>query len=187
MNLWDNIKSWFSKLLNSKEESTVADTPPTAPPTTPTVPRAAARRRAATTTTTTITSEGVADKEAKILTADDVNGLVEKLVEAKLDSASHKLREDFLTIFGLFAAFLAFIVIEVQVFVQVHRFALLMGFSSFFLASLILFVLSLHNIAKGRNGWGDFLRPIFWLIAGLMFFAFECFWYATHSNQLWHP
>ena len=143
---WDACKDWF-KVMISKESKSDKKTESTSVQKRSSTPTSIS----STSTTTTISSDSVARKDTKPLEAEEIDKLVQKYTEGALDEISHKLREDFLTIFGLFAAFLAFIVIEVQVFIQVHRFSLLMGFSLFFLAALILFVLALHNVVKGKN------------------------------------
>ncbi len=108
------------------------------------------------------------------------------IVSQELQREGQELRKDFLTIFALFAAFLTFLVTQVQTFVQPRRMAIIMGAMSFFAATSLTFVLALHNLIKDRSGLIEFLRPVFIVILTMFFFSFECFWFATHHNKLWY-
>ena len=105
-------------------------------------------------------------------------------IEAALKEAKD-LKKDILTSFGIFAALLIFASLEVQILARVHRFSLLVGMSSFFAASMLLFAMGLHNVAIGRNEWSDFRKPIFGLIFFFMLFSFFCFGYALLCPPGW--
>lgn len=109
----------------------------------------------------------------------------EAIVKGELQKESKELRKDFITIFGLFAAFLTFTVLQIQALIQTTRMAYIMGASSFFVASSLTFIFALSHLFKEKNNWRDFIRPIFVVILLIFFFSFECFWFATHNNTLW--
>ncbi len=124
-----------------------------------------------------ITKTSKLDKGGKQLDQDLVNELLAKV--SRLDN----VKEEFLGIFGLFAALLIFTSVEVKVFQDVTRFSLIVGISSFFVATLMLFVLTLNNVIH-RRAWSDFwsaasvLSVIFLVISG------EAFWWATHFGHI---
>ena len=108
-----------------------------------------------------------------------------QIVQEELQREAKDLRKDFISIFGLFAAFLTFTVLQIQALIQTKRLALIIGAMAFFVASSLTFVLSLYNMIHEQNSWKEFMRPIFIIILIIFFFSFQCFWYATHGNKLW--
>ncbi len=107
-------------------------------------------------------------------------------LEQRMDSATieiEKLKQDLtnerlnnITIFGIFASLVTFLSVEIQVFKNIDNFWLLIGLSSFLVSSLLLFVFSIHSIARNKLGWKDFLStPIFWLFILFLFFSFITF------------
>lgn len=100
---------------------------------------------------------------------------------AILDNAmkeARDLKKDILTSFGIFAALLIFASLEVQVLANVKRFSLMIGMSSFFASTMLLFVLSLHNVTTNHNNWKDYKKPVFGLLLILFAFSLICFGYA---------
>ncbi len=100
-------------------------------------------------------------------------------------SEAKDLKKDILTSFGIFAALLIFASLEVQVLAKVPRFSLMVGMSSFFASSMILFAVSLHNVVTGKNTWKDYKTPIFGLVFLFMLVALVCFAYAFLCPPGW--
>lgn len=110
---------------------------------------------------------------------------VRAIAREELAQEAKELRKDFIAIFGLFAAFLTFTVLQIQALVQSKKMSLILGAAAFFVASSLTFVLSLHNMIHEKNSWKEFFRPIFFLILIIFYFSFECFWYATHNGEFY--
>jgi len=92
----------------------------------------------------------------------------------KQDLTNERLNN--ITIFGIFASLVTFLSVEIQVFKNIDNFWLLVGLSAFLVSSLLLFVFSIHSIARNKLGWKDFLStPIFWLFILFLFFSFFIF------------
>lgn len=92
----------------------------------------------------------------------------------KQDLTNERLNN--ITIFGIFASLVTFLSVEIQVFKNIDNFWLLIGLSAFLVSSLLLFVFSIHSIARNKLGWKDFLStPIFWLFILFLLFSFVIF------------
>jgi uncharacterized protein with PQ loop repeat len=92
----------------------------------------------------------------------------------KQDLTNERLNN--ITIFGIFASLVTFLSVEIQVFKNISNFWLLIGLSAFLVSSLLLFVFSIHSIARNKLGWKDFLStPIFWLFILFLIFSFVIF------------
>jgi hypothetical protein len=85
-------------------------------------------------------------------------------------------KKDFLVMFGIFASFVTFLSVEIQIFKTLTSFWLLIGLSSFLLAGILIFALTLGNIAKNRNEWKDFYSPTFIILYILLIFSFISFY-----------
>ncbi|MBI5306747.1 hypothetical protein HZB04_04175 [Candidatus Wolfebacteria bacterium] len=92
----------------------------------------------------------------------------------KQDLTNERLNN--ITIFGIFASLVTFLSVEIQVFKNIDNFWLLIGLSAFLVSSLLLFIFSIHSIARNKLGWKDFLStPIFWLFILFLIFSFVIF------------
>jgi len=95
---------------------------------------------------------------------------LEEKVEQELKESQTKL----LTVFGIFASFITFLTIEVQFLRYICDFYLVLGFSAFLVAVIILFSLFLKNIASDNDNWSLLLKPafvisiLFLVISGLL-------------------
>jgi hypothetical protein len=119
------------------------------------------------------------------LTSDeDVRLIAREIAKEEMAKEAKEIRKDFMTIFGLFAGFLTFTVLQIQSLIQQTRMAYIMGASSFFVATTLTFVLGLHSILKEKEPWKNLIRPtgMFILVILIYFFSFQCFWYATQGN-----
>jgi len=113
------------------------------------------------------------------ITQKDAKEILDSFEEAK------HVKEEFIGIFGLFAAILIFSSVEVRVFSTTTRFSLILGISSFFISSLMLFVLTLHNIIHGKRV-RDYKSMAFILSILVFIFSMQCFYWATHYNAAVH-
>lgn len=116
--------------------------------------------------------------ETPQVTQEEINKVLKEFEEIK------KVKEEFLQIFGLFAAILIFSSIEIKAFSQITKFSLLMGISMFFLSTFMLFVLTLNNIIRSKD-YRDYKSAAFVLCIFFFLFSMECFWWATHPGHLW--
>jgi hypothetical protein len=102
-----------------------------------------------------------------------------------LSKAVDDAKKDFITIFGLFAALLIFLSIEVQVFQQVKKFSYVMGVSFFLLAAILMFVLAIHSLFNDERKYGRYW-PVFSLIILFFVASAACFlWGIEHTLAFW--
>ena len=107
-----------------------------------------------------------------------------------LKKEAQKIREDFLIIFGLLAAVIAFLTAEVQAFKELTSFAYLVGFSAFLVAAILSFVVGLQVIVRSGknifNYWPTLVViAIFLVIAGCAFHwgvFHELFWWKSPTK-----
>jgi len=89
----------------------------------------------------------------------------------KQDLTNERLNN--ITIFGIFASLVTFLSVEIQIFKNIDNFWLLIALTAFLVSSLLLFVFSIHSIARDKLGWKDFLStPIFWIFLVFLIFSF---------------
>lgn len=116
----------------------------------------------------------------------------EDLKKAFQADSAHTLKEvqnakkDFIAIFGLFAAVLIFLSLEVKIFDQPQRMSMTMGISFFFLSALLIFTLAVRNIYTDKNEWKEFLKPAFILAIVILIISLECFYWGTHTDTKTH-
>lgn len=111
--------------------------------------------------------------EVKLLLQDELKTSVQALKD-EVKNEGQEIKKDFLTIFGLFASFVTFLSIEVQVFKNKDNVLELIGISSITLSFVMFFALIINDIAKDKNTWRDFLKPtyifnLFFAIVGVIF------------------
>lgn len=116
----------------------------------------------------------------------------EDLKKAFKADSTHTLKEvqnakkDFIAIFGLFAAVLIFLSIEVKIFDQSQRMATTMGISFFFLSALLIFTLAVRNVYTDKDEWKDFLKPAVIFAIVFLVISLECFYWGTHVDSVTH-
>ena len=94
----------------------------------------------------------------------------------KFEERLNNERLNSITIFGIFASLVTFLSVEIQIFKTIENFWLLIGLTSFLVSSLLLFVFSVHAIARDRLRFKDFfVNPIFWIFLLFLFFSFTIF------------
>jgi hypothetical protein len=98
----------------------------------------------------------------------------EEIKKIRQDLANERLNN--ITIFGIFASLVTFFSIEIQVFKNIDNFWLIVGLTAFLVSSLLLFVFSIHSIAREKLGWRDFFStPVFWLFMVFLIFSLVIF------------
>lgn len=70
------------------------------------------------------------------------------------------LKKDFIIIFGLFASFVSFLSIEVQIFKTEINIYQLIGISSLTLSFIMFFAIVISDISKGKTNIHDIIKPI---------------------------
>lgn len=95
-------------------------------------------------------------------------------IKLDLNKESQEIKKDFLTIFGLFASFVTFLSIEVQVFKNKDNVLELIGITSVSLAFVMFFALVINDISKDKSSWDDFKKPTYLInmafaIVGMLF------------------
>jgi hypothetical protein len=113
------------------------------------------------------------NKQIKELLKEELNSSVSE-IKSDLNKEGQEIKKDFLTIFGLFASFVTFLSIEVQVFKNKDNIFELIGITSVSLAFVMFFALVINDISKDKSSWSDFLKPtyvinIFFAIIGIIF------------------
>lgn len=103
----------------------------------------------------------------------------------ELHEESRGIREDFIVIFGLFASFLIFLGIEVQVLQKAPRFSMLVGLSCFMLGAVLAFALAMHGIVKGKDRINDYIaNPLAYFVIACFIGAAICFaWGVFHKSD----
>jgi cytochrome bd-type quinol oxidase subunit 2 len=114
-------------------------------------------------------------KESTPLTSEDP--IQEQIDELRLEA--RKIREDFLLIFGLLAAVIAFLTAQVQAYQYLKSFSMLVGFSAFMIAALLAFVVGLKTIARDKNNPKDYYAVTVIILTFLLIAGF-CFYRSSH-------
>ncbi len=101
---------------------------------------------------------------------------VRELLQSDLSNSVQDLKKDFLIIFGLFASFVTFISINVQVFKNNDNTFELLGICSISLSFIIIFAIIINGIVKNIDKWKDMFNPTFilgivFLLLGLIFLS----------------
>lgn len=115
----------------------------------------------------------------EFINEDIATEIANKVVRKELNKTSQAIREDFVLIFGVFAALLIFLGIDIQVFDKAPRFSMLVGFSCFLLGSILAFLLGIQNILKQSNTLKDYKNnPLVYFIGACFIGAILCFAWA---------
>ena len=88
--------------------------------------------------------------------------LIKAEKELKEDVSTAK--KDFIIFLGLFASLITYLSVQIQILNSVKNIYALVGLSLFTLAAILLFNLTLNNIAKDKLRWRDFINPIFFML-----------------------
>ena len=112
-------------------------------------------------------------EEVKTLLQGELQTSVQGLKD-EVKQEGQEIKKDFLTIFGLFASFVTFLSIEVQVFKNKDNVLELIGITSISLSFVMFFALVINDIAKDKSEWKDFLKPtyifnLFFAVVGMIF------------------
>lgn len=110
--------------------------------------------------------------DVKQLLKDELKTSVSEM-KSELTKETQEIKKDFLTIFGLFASFVTFLSIEVQVFKNKDNVLELIGITSISLSFIMFFALVINDISKDKNEWSDFKKPsyilnLFFAVIGII-------------------
>ena len=113
------------------------------------------------------------EEQVRTLLQGDLQTAVQGLKD-EVKKEGQEIKKDFLTIFGLFASFVTFLSIEVQVFKNKDNVFELIGITSISLSFVMFFALVINDIAKDKSEWKDFLKPTyifnaFFAVMGMIF------------------
>ena len=98
--------------------------------------------------------------EVKTLLNDELETSVNS-IKSDVVKEGQEIKRDFLTIFGLFASFVTFLSIEVQVFKNRDNIFELLGITSISLSFVMFFALVINDISKDKSEWKDFKKPTY--------------------------
>lgn len=130
---------------------------------------------------TTVTQESFDRLNEAVLNLD------KDLKEAK--NNFEKSRFDLVTLLGVFVGLITYLGLEIQVFKTIDNPLLIIGVSIFFIASILLFVLTINLILKKLEsiGWEDFSNPLYrvliiLLVISIIFIICGYIDYSIHKN-----
>ena len=106
---------------------------------------------------------------------------IRELLQSDLSNSVQDVKKDFLIIFGLFASFVTFISINVQVFKNNDNTFELLGICSISLSFIIIFTSIINRIVKNIDYWKDMLKPTF--ILGVVFLVLGLIFLTTGSSK----
>ncbi len=94
------------------------------------------------------------------------------------------IKKDFIIIFGLFASFVTFLSIEVQIFKNKENVSELIGISSITLAFILFFAIVINNITRENNNWKDFFKPSQFFISIFLLIGFYFLYQGGEQTSL---
>ena len=89
---------------------------------------------------------------------------VKELFRPELQAEVRDTKKDFITIFGLFAALVTFLSVDVQIFKTTNNINQLIGLTLLSTALILLFTIIINGIVKDRTNWKDILSPIYMFV-----------------------
>lgn len=99
---------------------------------------------------------------------DDVSKLENELRAAK--NNFEKSRFEIITLIGVFVGLITYLGLEIQVFKSINNPLLIIGISLFFIASILLFILTIDLILKksGEIRWSNLNNPLYIILIILL-------------------
>lgn len=94
-------------------------------------------------------------------------------LRSELKTESQDTKKEFLTFFGLFASFMTFLSIEVQILKTNDNVNEILGISILILSFLMFFAIILNDISKDVKDFGVFKKPMY--VLTLIFLCVGCF------------
>lgn len=125
---------------------------------------------------TTPKTEILKSSSSKGITKGDFQ-VLETEAGSKIREELRKEKDNYLTIFGIFASILTIVSVEANVFKNICDPKMMLGVSLYFIGSLLVFLLLLQLITKGWVSGGFTNRP-FLLLIFLIFLIAIIFWQA---------
>jgi hypothetical protein len=128
------------------------------------------------TTQTTVSIEKFEQLEKKV---SDLEGSLNKA-----EDNFEKGRYDLITLLGVFVGLITYLGLEIQVFKTIEAPLLVVGISIFFIASLLLFILTMNVILKklDTTTWRDFKTPLYPILIVLLLISIGLIAFASCNN-----
>ena len=142
------------------------------------------------------------EQDLKINTTENNNTTIgDNFKPYKIDSKNHdelkldfqKLKDDFekskydlVTLLGVFVGIITYLGLEIQVFKTINNPLVIVGISFFFIASILLFVLTINLILKNETvDWKCFKNPLYCILSFLLILSisFIIIGYCDFKNQ----
>lgn len=108
---------------------------------------------------------------------------IDQIKEARNDIIN--LRKELMVMVGIFASFITFLSVQLQLLQSVKNFWLLLGLSIFVLAGILLFAISLKTLALDQKNWWNPPTVIACILLLLSFVAFFVYWQSTSGSLPW--
>lgn len=107
------------------------------------------------------------ENEVRVLKSEFENAN-KKVISLQEDMEKSKF--DLITMLGIFVGLITYLGLEIQVFKSISNPLLIIGISIFFIASILLFILSINTIIKKYEtlNWDDFKNPIYLILLILL-------------------
>lgn len=108
-----------------------------------------------------------------------------EIISLKKDFEKSKF--DLITLIGIFVGLITYLGLEIQVFKSISNPLLIIGVSIFFIASILLFILSINLIIKKIESlaWKDFSNPLYTILILLLVVSvwFIVLGYSDYKNN----
>lgn len=140
-----------------------------------------------------MTTPSSTDENKFELKDSDVQYINEGTLDQKISDAKEELRKEssdlkkqYIEIFGIFAAIITFLGIEVQAFNKLESFAKLAGFSCLLMSLVVILLMLIRNLSSKDKSWKFFISdPFFGLFAFLFCMSLVFFWFEVTGKILW--
>lgn len=113
-------------------------------------------------------------EELESASKQDLQDLEDKLKD-DINSTKDKLTINFITVLGIFASILAFLLIEVQIIKDICSVYKIIGLSLIFVFGIVLFVLLLKIIVDNKSEISSREWVIYIILLGILIASFYCF------------
>lgn len=106
--------------------------------------------------------------------------------EERLRTEVVEAKKQYIEIFGIFAAIITFLGVEVRAFDSISSFGKVAGFSAFLISCVMYLIFALELIVhtESKKVWQS---QIFWIASGFLVLSMILFWYAISGKILLWP
>lgn len=127
-------------------------------------------------------TEGISELREELRKAKDSIEKSEKDI-LKLNKDLERSKFDLITLIGLFVGLITYLGIEIQVFKIIDDPLLVIGISIFFIASILLFILTMNLVLKNDDGHIKLKSPLYKILIFLLISSIVCI---AYENYLIH-